>query len=295
MNKDNKVFIAEVSEVSTWSFLLILMLALPSIANAESRYQTDCRNSWTDELSTGLQGNFDGQKGSGFLAQAADARRPLYIAAASEVRLDTLKLAVSRARAGGRPLELTQIGDSHIHYKVETESLAARFAKENGLTNEQLTFSSYGNPGKTAPYANQHAEEFLQNVSSKTDLVVVSFGSNESREPVAKEYTIEYADFIGKIRQRAPGAAIVMVGPTDGNIYQTNRHLPYLEDITKVQASVAARVSDAAYISVAFRMGSVAAMKSAGLILEDNLHLTSEGYTKLGKMIADDISQLIQN
>jgi lysophospholipase L1-like esterase len=209
-------------------------------------------------------------------------------------KLYTLKSAIARSRAGGRPLTVVQIGDSHVKRGVEPPALAARFASDTGLPARQISYSSVGDVGKTASYANQHSEEFLRNINRNTDLVVVSFGSNEAGNPVGNNYVKDYAGLIHKIRGKAPQAAIVMVGPTDGNYWNSPRHLPYLDAVAAAQESVASNVPDSTYIKVGPQMGSVAYMRSHGLMSADNLHLTDKGYNVLGSILAADISEVLR-
>jgi lysophospholipase L1-like esterase len=204
--------------------------------------------------------------------------------------LTSLSAAIARAKAGGRPLTIAQIGDSHVAHGTETAAMVAQLAANNGLRPDQVSASHYGQVGKTATYANQHAAEFLRNINKNTDLVVVSFGSNEAGEK-AGNYSRSYADLISKVRAQAPNASIVMVGPTDGNFWNSNRHLPNLDGVTRAQQTVAAGVPNSAYIDVRPQMGSVASMRQRGLMAGDNLHLTNGGYALLGRMIADDIKK----
>jgi len=208
--------------------------------------------------------------------------------------LGTLKSDIERARSGGRPLTIAQIGDSHVKFGMETPALAARLAADTGLQAGQVSYSSVGDVGKTASYANEHPGEFLAKINRNTDLVVVSFGSNEAGGPVGGKYLHDYASLIQKIRGRAPQAAIVMVGPTDGNYWNSSRHLPYLDAVAAAQQRVAANVPDSTYLKIGPQMGSVAAMRQNGLMASDNLHLTARGYQKLGSIIADDISAVLR-
>lgn len=209
-------------------------------------------------------------------------------------QLSSLNSAIERAKAGGRPLTIAQIGDSHIAHGTETPALAGRLAADNGLRPDQVQFSSHGNVGKTASYANQHPDEFLKNINRNTDMVVVSFGSNEAGQRPDGKYARDYAGLIAKVRERAPGAAIVMAGPTDGNFWGSNRHLPYLNEVLQTQQAIASRVPDGAYVRAGAQMGSVASMKQQGLISSDNLHLTSRGYQRLGAILADDITDILR-
>jgi lysophospholipase L1-like esterase len=209
--------------------------------------------------------------------------------------MESLKSAVERAKEGGRPLTITQIGDSHIAFGMETPAIAAKLAADFGLKPDQIRFSSIGDVGKTASYAKDHPGEFMKNIDQNADLVIVSFGSNEATKQEGAQYSHDYGALIDQIKSRDPNGAIAMIGPTDGNFWNTQRHLPGLASVTQSQEGVAAGVSNGAYFEVAPNMGSVASMRSEGLMGSDNLHLTQSGYKKLGGIIADDIANAVIN
>jgi lysophospholipase L1-like esterase len=204
-------------------------------------------------------------------------------------QLDSLKSALERAKAGGRPLNIVQIGDSHVASGVQTTSLASRLAADAGLQPSQVQYTFTGARGKSASYANENSGQFLRHINKNTDLVVVSFGSNEAGQRAGAKFTNDYSSLIQKIRNNAPQAAIVMAGPTDGNFSGSSRHLPYLDSVAQAQHEVAAQVPDSAYVNVGPQMGSVSSMRARGVMASDNLHLTAKGYQHLGSIIADNI------
>jgi lysophospholipase L1-like esterase len=209
-------------------------------------------------------------------------------AAAGE--LTVLKSAIDRAKAGGRPLTIAQIGDSHVEAGTQTSALAERFAQDTGLRPGQLYFTWNSYRGGTASAADQRAAAMLKNINQNTDMVVVSFGSNEAAGDALAN---QYAQLVSEIRERAPNAAIVMVGPTDGCYCNTNQRIQGLDTIAAAQNSVAASVPNSTYINVGPQMGSVGYLRKNGLMQADNLHLTPDGYQRLGTIVADDIYSVL--
>ena len=207
---------------------------------------------------------------------------------------DTLRAAVQRAKNGGRPLTITQIGDSHIAAGIETPAIAAKLAADLGLRPDQVSSTYVGRVNETAPQAKDDPKTFMRNVNKDTDLVIVSFGSNDSTKVEGADYKRDYETLIGQIRSRDHSGAILMTGPFDGNYWGLKTHLPGLDSVRQAQASVAAEVPNSAYTGVASRLGLVASMKANGLMGSDNLHLTTAGYEELGGMFADDIAQRIK-
>lgn len=218
------------------------------------------------------------------LPQAPSERQP----GAGE--LSSLSAAIARAKAGGRPVNIVQIGDSHIKAGIETPALARELAADNGLSKDQVQSSYYGHNSITSEYANKHSAAFLDKLNKNTDLVVVSFGSNDAKLNPGDDYTKNYSELIAKVHHKAPNASIVMVGPTDGNFWNTNTHLPYLNEVTQAQERVAAATRNSTYINVLPQMGSMSALRRNGFMTTDNLHLTGDGYKLLGKTLGDDIS-----
>jgi lysophospholipase L1-like esterase len=206
-----------------------------------------------------------------------------------ESKLTTLTSAVERAKAGGRPVNIAQIGDSHVAAGIETASLAKKFAENEGLNQNQVNYSYKGVVGKTASYAASHPNEFLGKINPSTDLVVVSFGSNEAQKHVGDGYKNDYSRLIGEIRQKAPNASILMVGPTDGAFWNSNRRLPGLGSVVEAQKAVQAQTANSAYLDVLPVTGSMNSMRSRGMLSRDNLHLTAAGYKIVGGSIADSV------
>lgn len=203
--------------------------------------------------------------------------------------LNKVQLAAERARAGGRPLNIAQIGDSHVAAGTQTRTLAKTLAAEFGLNEGQINFSAAGAKGKSASYAASHPDRFLGKINGSTDLVVVSFGSNEAGKQAGASYVNDYARLIHQIRDKAPNASIVMVGPTDGAFWNTNKRLPGLDSIVAAQKGVQATVADSAYLDPRQAMGYMQSMRSRNLLSGDNLHLTTSGYQLLGSLIAHRI------
>jgi lysophospholipase L1-like esterase len=160
-----------------------------------------------------------------------------------------------------------------------------------GLNAGQLHYSHFGVQGKTASDAKRDPGQFLQNVHSNTDLVVLSFGSNDSGVQAGGKYRKDYQDLVDMIRHKAPNASVLMVGPTDGDFWRTNNHLPGLDSVTRQQESVQAQTLNSAYLNVRALpnspFSSVETMRAKHLMQDDNLHLTPTGYRLLGSTIAD--------
>ena len=211
------------------------------------------------------------------------------VAAAVVEGSGTLKSAIDRAKAGGKPLVIAQIGDSHIAAGIETPALANEIARDAGLRPDQVSSSSYGHPWKTAEYADQHKQEFLSRIRPDSDLVVVSFGSNDSAGNMINNYQNKYKDLLQSIHERAPHAQIVAAGPFDGNVWNTDKHLPQIDNVIQAQRNAAAEVPNTTYVNLKDQFGSVSSLRNRGYMVSDRLHLTSDGYKAVGALLGDDI------
>lgn len=205
---------------------------------------------------------------------------------------DSLKAAVERAKHGGRKLIISQVGDSHIAAGIETPALAAEIARATGLRPDQVSATYYGNPGKTAEYADSNLNEFLSKINPNSDLVVLSFGSNDSAGNMTSRYAERYKDLLQKIHERAPHAAVVATGPTDGNVWNTDEHLPSIDAVIQAQRAAAKEVPNTSYIDFKDQFGDVYHLRKRGYMRPDRLHLTRNGYEALGKALGDDIMKL---
>jgi hypothetical protein len=201
----------------------------------------------------------------------------------------SLKSAIERAKSGGKQLVIAQVGDSHIAAGIETPALANEIARDAGLDPSQVSASHYGHPWKTAEYADQHKQEFLSHIRPDSDLVVVSFGSNDSAGNMIANYQEKYKDLLQSIHLRAPHAHIVAASPFDGNVWNTNTHLPQIDNVMQAQRNAAAEVPNTSFINLKDQFGSVASMQKHGLMVSDRLHLTAGGYKAVGAGLGDDI------
>lgn len=211
--------------------------------------------------------------------------------------LESFKAAVQRANNGGEPVRVLQYGDSHIAGGVEPRAI------EGALDELAPTeFSTKAKGGITATYPLQHPQEWLDQpiAQANPDLVILSFGSNDAASAVSKDAYVEnYQKLIDEVRQRAPNASILIVGPTDGNsIVGANKGntLPGLDAVVAAQKEVAAR-NGLDFFDLRQSMGgpgSVNAWKDQGLAAGDGLHFTNSGYEKIGRSIGDHLKNGIR-
>jgi lysophospholipase L1-like esterase len=211
----------------------------------------------------------------------ADVARPGHTAGAS---LGKLKDAIDQARASGRPLNMVQIGDSHIAAGIETSALADGLSKRFGV---KVDYKNDGINGAHSGDALTNPGFFLKDLNKDTNLVVVSFGSNDATVQAGSAYRHDYEKLLGDIRTRAPNATLVMVGPTDGAYWKDpNRELVGLDSVTREQRAAAATVPNSDYFDIRAKLGTIQQMRSHGWMDDSNLHFTPDGYHVIGDSIA---------
>ncbi|MBU6451803.1 MAG: hypothetical protein KGS72_08505 [Cyanobacteria bacterium REEB67] len=203
--------------------------------------------------------------------------------------LSKLKDAIDKARAAGRPLNMVQIGDSHIAAGIETSALANGLSKRFGVP---VDYKNDGINGAHSGDALTNPGFFLKDIDKKTDLVVVSFGSNDATVQAGKAYRQDYEKLLSDIRTKAPNATLVMVGPTDGAYWgHPGKELAGLDSVTREQRAAAATVPDSDYFDIRAKLGTINQMRSHGWMDDSNLHFTKGGY----QVIGDSIAQFIKD
>jgi lysophospholipase L1-like esterase len=122
-------------------------------------------------------------------------------------------------------------------------------------------------------------------------LVILAYGTNEANSQLwtAEQYRADLVAIIERIRRATPAASILMIGPPDcGRL----RPLLHLSEVIDIQREIAA-AQHAAFWDWRLHMGGPGIVKRwvlAGWSQQDYIHLTSEGYRMLGKMVFDAIS-----
>jgi lysophospholipase L1-like esterase len=133
---------------------------------------------------------------------------------------------------------------------------------------------------------------FVDNiVQRKPDLIIVAYGTNEVADD---DWTIEsyqrmFAGILRRFRRAAPQASIIVYGPPDrADIPLTGKMAAMIE----AQRRAAFEVGAAFWSSYGAMggAGSMSAWASMGLAQGDRVHLSKDGYVRMGSMFYEDIS-----
>ena len=126
-------------------------------------------------------------------------------------------------------------------------------------------------------------------------LIVIAYGTNEalSRTWGAEDYRAGLTEIIRRLREAAPVASILLIGPPDCEYRMRGRRLPFphLDQVIEIQREVAL-ANGCAFWDWRAAMGGVGSVRQwvqAGLGQGDYTHLTGGGYRMVGGMIFDEI------
>ena len=124
-------------------------------------------------------------------------------------------------------------------------------------------------------------------------LIVLAYGTNDAgnRDYTLSTYKAMFAGVLAKLRQAAPTASILVLGPPDRMAW--SRPFPGLEMITQAQRE-AALEQGCAFWDLRERMGGAGAMRRwvlAGAAQGDYVHFTAAGYRLIGATLFNDLME----
>ncbi len=275
------------------------------------RYDTSGSNSlgWTIEGTVAHPG--DGQTGLSGLNLTAHAPNQTVTVRASGQRMEVHYL---RSPTGGsmefsvdgRPVELISTrgepGLDIYHYdatpgehEYRLRTVSSDPVRVFGWASDQpngLTFETLGINGAQASLIRTWERALWQPEvqSRRPSLVLLEYGTNEANSPkwTAERYIAELQDVIARVRQAAPMASILMIGPPDcGKL----KPLVHLDQVVMLQRLVA-KQNDIAFWDWRDRMGGPRAIvrwAQAGYGQPDHIHLTGVGYRLIGRVLVNDL------
>ena len=128
-------------------------------------------------------------------------------------------------------------------------------------------------------------------------LIVLAYGTNEATDPywTRQDYQAMFTSLLRRLRQDAPTASILVLGPADRwQRYQGRwRLVPGIDRIIAAEQNACSE-TDCAYWDTRQRMGGAGAMKDwvyAGLAQGDHVHFTDAGYRRLADVLFADLMQ----
>ena len=166
-----------------------------------------------------------------------------------------------------------------------------------------VTYEALGLNGAEAGVILKWNEEMLASYLQRRNpgLIVLAYGTNEAGDPFwnQESYRDMYAKVIARLRQAAPAASILAIGPDDRwNSAGGRWHaMPGIERIIADQREVC-RLAGCAYWDWRERMGGSGSMRDwvySGFAQADHVHLTSIGYRRLSAVLFGDLMRQFES
>jgi len=160
-----------------------------------------------------------------------------------------------------------------------------------------VTYETLGINGAQASLILNWDEQILASHIARRDpaLIVLAYGTNEAGNPnwTLESYREMFTTMLRRIRQAAPAASLLVVGPPDRFQRSRGRWLPY-EKVDRIIAAEreAAVAEGCAFLDLKSKMGGAGAMRNwvlSGLAQQDHVHFTTAGYRKLGDLLFHDL------
>jgi lysophospholipase L1-like esterase len=163
-----------------------------------------------------------------------------------------------------------------------------------------VTYEALGINGAEAPLLLKWDETMLTAYLQRRSpaMVVLSYGTNEASDPQwhRESYGAAFAKVVERLRQGAPAATILVLGPADRWVRTRGRWqlVAGIDQVIAEQQSVC-RELGCVYWDTRERMGGVGTMRdwqAAGLAQGDRVHFTVGGYRRLSAILFSDLMQL---
>lgn len=160
--------------------------------------------------------------------------------------------------------------------------------KKQGVTVETLGI----NGAQANVILNWNEQVWAAEIAQRNpSLVILAYGTNEANSHLwtAEQYRADLTAIVGRIRRAVPAASILMIGPPDcGRL----RPLLHLSEVVDIQRETA-RQLNVAFWDWRLHMGGPGIIKRwvmAGWAQQDYIHMTTDGYRMIGKMVFDSLS-----
>jgi len=163
-----------------------------------------------------------------------------------------------------------------------------------------VTYEALGINGAEAAVMFKWDEKLLaSNLEHRNPaLIVLAYGTNEAGSPNwdRQSYEQMFSALLARLRQYAPAASILAIGPPDRYYRYRRGPLQPLEKVTDIIEAQreACRENGVAFWDTRARMGGKGSMRNwvlAGLAQRDYVHFVGQGYRLLGNTLFKDVMQ----
>jgi lysophospholipase L1-like esterase len=200
-----------------------------------------------------------------------------------------------------------EMAPAYYHYqtvsgthRLEVETLERAPVRLFGWVAENptgVTYETLGINGAQASIMLGWDEAVLESNLERRNpaLIVLAYGTNEAGR---KDWTLEtyrdmYAQIIARLRQAAPAATILMIGPADRFVHTRKGWvaMDQIDMIVEAQRQVAL-ATGCAFWDLRAKMGGKGSMQQwvqSGMAQYDHVHFTGTGYRMLGDAVFRDL------
>lgn len=157
-----------------------------------------------------------------------------------------------------------------------------------------IIYSAIGVNGAKMSDYNKYPLFFKQLPILEPDLIILSFGTNESFGKMsATQYMYQMKEFINNIKRECGNDVTILVMTPPPSLFRKSRPNPFVTDY----AMSLIEVSNIPVWDLYTRMGGLAGIKGeySDLIGRDNVHYTQRGYRMQGEMFANDFIDAYNN
>jgi lysophospholipase L1-like esterase len=160
-----------------------------------------------------------------------------------------------------------------------------------------VTYEALGINGAQASVMLRWNDEILDTYLQRRNpaMIVLAYGTNEASDPnwSGDSYQAMFSSLLQRLRQTAPAATILVLGPPDRMSRSRGTWRPYdrLDPIVAAQKA-ACRENRCAFWDTRQRMGGKGSMRDwvyAGLAQGDYVHFNSAGYRRLAAILYADL------
>lgn len=185
-------------------------------------------------------------------------------------------------------------------HKLEVETLDRAPVRLFGWVAEKpsgITYETLGINGAEASILLGWNQETLKsNIERRNPaLIVLAYGTNEAGHKVwtLESYRDKFSELLSRVREAAPTAAILVIGPPDRDqrVKRVWHPLDGVDMIVEAQRQAAA-ANRCAFWDLRAKMGGKGSMQqwvSGGLAANDHVHFSGMGYRMLGDAIFRDV------
>jgi lysophospholipase L1-like esterase len=211
--------------------------------------------------------------------------------------VSVLDKPLSLNAAAPSPDYFTYDAPSDRNHRIEIRTTAPGRTRIFGIVTEHIAPGvSYDVLGINGARANRllswNDTAFVDNlVQRKPDLIIIAYGTNEVTDGdwSVESYSRMFANILRRFRRAAPQASILVYGPPDrGDVDLAGTKMPAMIEAQRRAASEVGASFWSSYAAMG-GAGSMSTWVAQGLGQGDRVHLTRDGYIRMGSMFYNDL------